>query len=99
MIQDEARQCIGLTEDESPVLRSAKARAQSQRHAQPFADECAVEALRGISAHDARADERMRVHIGKPQELLPVRLDMHRGACLKAYERSRRIIDFIAEDP
>jgi hypothetical protein len=98
-VEHEPRQRIGFAEDEAPVALRAKPLAQRQSHSQPIDDERAVKPLRGIPADDARADERVRVDIRKPQKLLTVGMNVDRGACLEADERGCRIVDLIAENP
>ena len=51
--------------------------------------------LRRIPANDARADECVRIYVGKPQELLAVGVNVDCSTCLEADERGRRIVDLI----
>jgi len=72
---------------------------QRESHSHPVKDERAIEQLCRISTDNARADERVWIHIRKPQKLLAVRVNVDCGSCLEADERGCRIVDLIAENP
>ena len=58
-----------------------------------------IEWIGGVAPHDARGDQRARIDVGVPQELVAVRMHLHGGAGLELGQRRRGGVDFIAEDP
>ena len=58
-----------------------------------------VEWIGGVAPHDARGNQRARVDVGVPQELVAVRMHLHGGARFELGQRRRGSVDFIAEDP
>ena len=53
----------------------------------------------GVPAQDPRADERVRVDVGVPEELAAMRLDLRDISGRERRERCGVGIDLIAEDP
>ncbi len=53
----------------------------------------------GVPAQDPRADERVRVDVGVPEELAALRLDLRDISRRERRERRGVGIDLIAEDP
>jgi hypothetical protein len=98
-IEHQARKPIRFTEHDAVVRRAVKTLAQCERDLHAMHEQRLVERPLGVPAHDARADERVRIHIRVAEELVAIR--MHRGerARLEARERRRGGVDFVAEDP
>ena len=98
-IEHQARQSVGFAVHQ-PVKRFAiQPLAQGKRDAQPMHQQRCIEWIGGIAPDDARGDQRARIDVGVPEELVLVRVHLHRGAGLELGQRSGGGVDFIAEDP
>src|SRR5690606_40677603 len=90
---------IGFPEDQPVKGHAGQPLAQRPRQLQPLRDQRPVEGHIRVTPDDARADERMRVHVSVAEELVARRVKLYEAAGLDLRERRGLIVDLVAEDP
>ena len=79
-IEHEARQSVGFAVHQAVKRFAIQAFAQAERDAQPMHEQRGVEWIGGVAPDDARGDQRARIDVGVPQELVAVGVHLHGGA-------------------
>ena len=98
-VEHQSRQAVGFAVHEAIERLAVQALTQRQRHAQPMHQQRCIEWIGGVTADDARRDERARIDVGESQELVAVGMHLHRGTGLELREWCGGRVDFVAEDP
>ena len=98
-VEHQSRQAVGFAVHQAIIRLAVQPFTQRQRDAQPVHQQRCIEWIGGITADDARRDERARIDVGESQELVAVGMHLHRGTGLELCQWCRGSVDFVAEDP